>query len=54
MARWRGTRDAAVYALVCEGTRQRYFYNRSSGDVLLNADTLAHIEALIAQEGADV
>ena len=30
------------------------FYNRSGGDVLLNADTLAHIEALIAEHGADV
>ena len=30
------------------------FYNRSSGEVLLNADTLAHIEALIAEHGADV
>ena len=30
------------------------FYNRSSGEVLLNADTLAHVEALIAEHGADV
>ena len=30
------------------------FYSRSSGEVLLNADTLAHIEALIAEHGADV
>ncbi len=30
------------------------FYNRSGGDVLLNADTLAHIEALIGEHGADV
>ena len=30
------------------------FYNRTSGDVLLNADTLAHIEALIGDHGADV
>ena len=30
------------------------FYNRSGGEVLLNADTLAHIEALIAEHGADV
>ena len=30
------------------------FYNRSNGEVLLNADTLAHIEALIAKEGADI
>ena len=30
------------------------FYNRSGGDVLLNADTLAHIEALISEHGADV
>ena len=30
------------------------FYHRSSGDVLLNADSIAHIQALIAQHGADV
>lgn len=30
------------------------FYNRSGGEVLLNADTLAHIEALIAEHGADI
>ena len=30
------------------------FYNRSNGEVLLNADTLAHIEALIAEHGTDV
>ena len=30
------------------------FYNRSGGEVLLNADTLGHIEALIAEHGADV
>ncbi|MEB3254134.1 MAG: isoleucine--tRNA ligase [Synechococcus sp.] len=30
------------------------FYNRNSGEVLLNADTLAHIETLIAEHGADV
>ena len=30
------------------------FYNRSNGEVLLNAETLAHIEALIAEHGADV
>ena len=30
------------------------FYNRSNGEVLLNADTLAHIETLIAEHGADV
>jgi isoleucyl-tRNA synthetase len=30
------------------------FYNRSGGEVLLNADTLAHIEALIGEHGADV
>ena len=30
------------------------FYNRNGGEVLLNADTLAHIEALIGEHGADV
>ncbi|MGB1621274.1 MAG: isoleucine--tRNA ligase [Synechococcus sp.] len=30
------------------------FYNRSNGDVLLNADTLSHIQSLIAEHGADV
>ena len=30
------------------------FYNRSNGEVLLNAGTLAHIEALISEHGADV
>lgn len=30
------------------------FFHRERGDVLLNADTLAHIEALIAEHGADV
>ncbi|MEA5441740.1 isoleucine--tRNA ligase [Cyanobium gracile] len=30
------------------------FYHRTSGEVLLNADTLAHAEALIAEHGADV
>ena len=30
------------------------FYNRSNGEVLLNADTLEHIQALIAEHGADV
>ena len=30
------------------------FYHRSSGEVLLNADTLSHIETLIAEHGADV
>ena len=30
------------------------FYNRSGGEVLLNADTVAHIEALIGEHGADV
>ena len=30
------------------------FYNRSNGDVLLNADTLSHIQGLIAEHGADV
>lgn len=30
------------------------FYNRSNGEVLLNADTLAHIQGLIAEHGADV
>jgi len=30
------------------------FYHRQSGDVLLNADTLSHIQALIAEHGADV
>ena len=30
------------------------FYNRSNGEVLLNADTLKHIETLIAEHGADV
>lgn len=30
------------------------FYHRETGEVLLNADTLAHAEALIAEHGADV
>ena len=30
------------------------FYHRGSGEVLLNADTLAHIQALIAEHGSDV
>ncbi|MCT0224532.1 isoleucine--tRNA ligase [Synechococcus sp. CS-1328] len=30
------------------------FYHRSSGEVLLNADTLDHIQALIAEHGSDV
>jgi isoleucyl-tRNA synthetase len=30
------------------------FYHRSSGETLLNADTLAHVEALIAEHGSDV
>jgi isoleucyl-tRNA synthetase len=30
------------------------FYNRSNGEVLLNADTLSHIETLIAAHGGDV
>ena len=30
------------------------FYHRSNGEVLLNADTLAHIETLIGEHGADV
>jgi len=30
------------------------FYHRETGEVLLNADTLAHAEALIAGHGADV
>ncbi len=30
------------------------FYHRQTGEVLLNADTLAHAEALIAEHGADV
>ena len=30
------------------------FYHRSNGEVLLNADTLSHIETLIAAHGADV
>ncbi len=30
------------------------FYERSSGEVLLNADTLSHIQALIAEHGSDV
>ncbi|QBE67980.1 isoleucine--tRNA ligase [Synechococcus sp. WH 8101] len=30
------------------------FYHRSSGEVLLNADSIAHIQALIAEHGADV
>ena len=29
-------------------------FNRSNGEVLLNADTLANIEALIAEHGADI
>ena len=30
------------------------FYHRSSGEVLVNADTLNHVQALIAEHGADV
>jgi isoleucyl-tRNA synthetase len=30
------------------------FYHRSNGEVLLNADTLSHIETLIGEHGADV
>jgi isoleucyl-tRNA synthetase len=30
------------------------FYHRSNGEVLLNADTLSHIETLIGKHGADV
>ena len=30
------------------------FYHRENGEVLLNADTLAHIQALIAEYGSDV
>ncbi|MEB3159013.1 MAG: isoleucine--tRNA ligase [Synechococcus sp.] len=30
------------------------FYHRNSGDVLLNADSISHIKALIAEHGADV
>ena len=30
------------------------FYHRTTGEVLLNADTLSHIQALIAEHGADV
>ena len=30
------------------------FYERSSGEVLLNADTISHIQALIAEHGSDV
>ena len=30
------------------------FYHRTTGEVLLTADSLAHIEALIAEHGADV
>jgi isoleucyl-tRNA synthetase len=30
------------------------FYHRKSGEVLLNADTLAHIQSLIAEHGSDV
>ena len=30
------------------------FYHRTSGEVLLNADTLRHIEGLIAEHGSDV
>lgn len=30
------------------------FYHRETGGVLLNADTLAHIQALIAEHGSDV
>ncbi len=30
------------------------FYHRETGEVLLNADTLAHAEALIAEHGSDV
>ncbi len=30
------------------------FYHRTTGEVLLNADTLAHAEALIAEHGANV
>jgi isoleucyl-tRNA synthetase len=30
------------------------FYHRTTGEVLLNADTLSHIQGLIAEHGADV
>jgi len=30
------------------------FYNRSSGEVLVNADTLSHIETQIGEHGADI
>ena len=30
------------------------FYHRTSGEVLLNADTLQHIQGLIAEHGADI
>ncbi len=30
------------------------FYHRETGEVLLNADTLAHIQTLIAEQGSDV
>jgi len=30
------------------------FYHRENGEVLLNADTLAHIQSLIAEHGSDV
>nr|WP_254216909.1 isoleucine--tRNA ligase [Synechococcus sp. CCY 9618] len=30
------------------------FYHRETGEVLLNADTLAHVQGLIAEHGADV
>jgi isoleucyl-tRNA synthetase len=30
------------------------FYHRQSGEVLLNSDTLSHIQALIAEHGSDV
>ncbi|CAK6697850.1 Isoleucine--tRNA ligase [Synechococcus sp. CBW1107] len=30
------------------------FYHRETGETLLNADTLAHVEALIAEHGSDV
>jgi isoleucyl-tRNA synthetase len=30
------------------------FYQRETGDVLLNADSIAHVKALIAEHGADI
>ena len=63
LSRWSGPclRSQRIEAMVKERgdwciSRQRtwgvpipVFYNRSNGEVLLNADTLAHIEALIAE-----